>query len=363
MNFSASSWIHGGCFDLDRKKETMAALAGQMNEPDFWRDRNVAVESGQRLESLRSEAKIWETLRADLEEIAGLAALAKEERETDDGPLAVDLSARLTDWQARFGQLESAVLLAGPYDEHNAILSLHAGTGGVDAQDWAAMLLRMYLRFAEKQDWSAAVIDKTAGQEAGLKSAVVRVAGRLAYGWLQSEAGVHRLVRISPFDAEAMRHTSFALVEVIPELPAAKNIQLKEEELQIDVFRSSGPGGQSVNTTDSAVRVKHLPTGLVIICQNERSQHQNKETAFNILRAKLAQREEAERRAKTDHLRGQVQKAEWGKQIRSYVLEPYQLIKDHRTGWESPNVHAVLDGDLKPAMEAFLRRGVADEKK
>jgi len=348
---------------LDRKKEAMAVLAAKMNEPGFWSDRNAAVESGQRLESLRAEAERWEKLRGDLEEIAGLAVLAKEEREAEDGPLAADLSDRLSAWQARFGQLESAILLSGPYDEHNAILSLHAGTGGVDAHDWAAMLLRMYLRFAEKQGWSAAVIDKTAGQEAGLKSAVVRVAGRPAYGWLQSEAGVHRLVRISPFDAEAMRHTSFALVEVIPELPAAKNIQLKEEELQIDVFRSSGPGGQSVNTTDSAVRIKHLPTGLVITCQNERSQHQNKETALGILRAKLAQKEEEKRRAQTDSLRGQVQKAEWGKQIRSYVLEPYQLVKDHRTGWESPNVNAVLDGDLEPAMDAFLRLAATTEKK
>jgi len=213
----------------------------------------------------------------------------------------------------------------------------------------------MLLRFAEKRGWSVELVDRNAGTEAGIKSATYTVSGRYSYGYLKSEAGVHRLVRISPFDAEAMRHTSFALVEVIPELPEAAEIGLKDEDLKIDTFRSSGPGGQSVNTTDSAIRIKHLPTGIIVTCQNERSQHQNKETALKILKSKLHLLEEKRKEAEENKLRGEVEKAEWGKQIRSYVLQPYKMVKDHRTSHETQDVDGVLDGDLEAFMEAYLR--------
>lgn len=220
------------------------------------------------------------------------------------------------------------------------------------------ILERMFLRFTEKMNWQAEVVDRTMGNEAGIKSMTMHIKGRWAYGYLKSEAGVHRLVRISPFDAEAMRHTSFALVEVIPELPEAHKIEINESDIRVDVFKSSGPGGQGVNTTDSAVRIKHKPSGIIATCQNERSQHQNKETAMKILKAKLFQVEEKARQAEEQKLRGEEQKAEWGKQIRSYVMQPYKMVKDHRTKHETQDVDGVLDGDLELFMEAYLRLSV-----
>jgi peptide chain release factor 2 len=225
----------------------------------------------------------------------------------------------------------------------------------VDAQDWAEMLQRMFLRFAEKMGWQAEVLDQTMGNEAGIKSVTVHIRGCWVYGYLKSESGVHRLVRISPFDAEAMRHTSFALVEVIPELPESVDIPIKEEDLEVGTFRSSGPGGQNVNKVESAIRIKHKPTGITVSCQTERSQHQNRESAMKILKSKLFQIEEEKRTAEELKMRGEAQKAEWGKQIRSYVLQPYQMVKDHRTQHETAQVRDVLDGDLVPFMEAYLR--------
>jgi len=251
--------------------------------------------------------------------------------------------------------LEFYSLMYGPYDEADAYISIHAGTGGVDAQDFALMLERMYLRFWETAGFKVELVDRIIANEAGIKSALYKISGPYVYGYFRSEHGVHRLVRISPFDGESLRQTSFALVEVTPELPAESLPPLKDEDLKIDLFRASGPGGQNVNKTESAVRITHLPTGLVVACQNERSQHQNKATALSILQAKLHQLSISERAEEIEEIKGGVVTASWGRQIRSYVLQPYQMIKDHRSNYSTSDVNAIFDGDLKPFMEAYLR--------
>ena len=323
-----------------------------MGKPDFWSNRAEAIKISKDLEALATEVNKWEDFKKEITDLEQLVAVAIKEK---DNSISDDANQQYEELDKKFSELEFAVLFSGKYDQHNAILSIHAGTGGVDAQDWAQILERMFLRFVEKKGWQAEILDQTVGNEAGIKSVSLRIAGHWAYGYLRSEAGVHRLVRISPFDAEAMRHTSFALVEVIPELPEAANIEIKDSDLRIDVFRSSGPGGQSVNTTDSAVRLVHLPTGITITCQTQRSQHQNKETALKILKSKLYQLAEEKKTKEELKLRGQAQKAEWGKQIRSYVMQPYQMVKDHRTNYETSDIKAVLDGDLESFMEAYLR--------
>ncbi|MBU4347531.1 peptide chain release factor 2 [Patescibacteria group bacterium] len=341
-----------GLLDIDKKKSKVVNQKSKMNEPDFWDDREKAIEISKEVEELESEINQWTDLTREITELEQLVAIAEKE---NDESIAEDAHKKYQELKEKYEKLEFLVLFSGKYDMNNAILSIHAGAGGVDAQDWAQMLERMFLRFAEKMGWKATVLDRTVGGEAGIKSAAIKISGRWAYGYLKSESGVHRLVRISPFDAEQMRHTSFALVEVIPELPEAEEIKIKDEDLRIDVFRSSGPGGQSVNTTDSAVRVVHIPTNIVVACQTERSQHQNKETALKILKSKLFKLEEEEKEKKERELRGEAQKAEWGKQIRSYVLQPYKMVKDHRTNCETADVDGVLDGDLEPFMEAYLR--------
>ncbi len=284
-----------------------------------------------------------------------LVELASHE---NDQALEAELNVKLANLEKLYHQMEFLILFSGPYDESGAILSIHAGTGGVDAQDWAEMLERMYLRFAEKMSWRAEVLDRNAGNEAGLKNNLIRIDGRWAYGYLKSESGVHRLVRISPFDAEAMRQTSFALVEIIPELPETAMVDIKEEDLEYDFFRSSGPGGQSVNKTSSAVRLTHKPTDITVTCQTERSQHQNRERALAILKAKLVQRSVDEQTATMKGIKGATAKAEWGRQIRSYVLDPYQMVKDHRTNEETSDINSVLDGNILPFIEAYLRHKI-----
>ena len=273
-----------------------------------------------------------------------------------DWSLLNELSTTVGEIASHIVALETQSLFSGPYDENDAIVELHAGAGGTDAQDWTEMLLRMYMRWAERRGFSVEVDEATEGQEAGLLSATFIIKGRFAYGWLSAERGVHRLVRISPFDSQARRQTSFASLEITPLLDDDSEVEIDEKDLRVDTYRSSGAGGQHINKTDSAVRLTHLPTNIVVSCQNERSQHQNRARAMQILAAKLAERARAERQAELDALSGNRGDNAWGSQIRSYVQAPYQLVKDHRTDFETGNVEAVLDGDLEDFMEAELRR-------
>jgi peptide chain release factor 2 len=306
----------------------------------------------QRASALRVELDDWDTLETETKDLQDLTALAESEK---DASLTDEAKAKLATLTARFEKLEFFVLFSGKYDQSNALVAIHAGTGGTEAQDWAAMLLRMYLRYAERRGFSARIVDESKGAEAGVKSVTVSVEGSYAYGYLKSEHGVHRLVRISPFDAEKMRHTSFALVEVLPEIPEDETFKIDPKDIRIDTYLSSGHGGQSVQTTYSAVRIVHIPTGTTVTCQNERSQAQNKETAMKILRARLVALRETERQAERQEIRGEYHEAEWGNQIRSYVIHPYKLVKDHRTKFESSDTVGILDGQLEPFVESFLK--------
>ena len=323
-----------------------------MSRPDFWQDQNQAKRVSQQAEIFRQTVSQWEILDQTATDLLSLAQTAEQEGATE---MASALTKDFAQAKKEFEKLEFLVLFSGPHDINNAIVSLHAGSGGVEAQDWVAMLLRMYLRYCERRGFEAKVIDESRGQEAGFKSLSLEVIGAYAYGYLKSEAGVHRLVRISPFDAEKMRHTSFALVEVIPELAQAEIAEIKEEDLKIETMRAGGHGGQSVNTTDSAVRITHLPTGIVVKCQNERSQLQNKQTALRHLQAKLAQRQNQQHQQTVQDIRGEVLSAEWGNQIRSYVLQPYKMVKDHRTDFTSLDPAAILAGGLDELVESYLK--------
>lgn len=319
-----------------------------MSRPDFWTDRQRAEGVAREASELQGEIEGWESIDQDIGSWIELATLAETSQEAE-------VAKHVTELEERYRQLEFTLLLHGEHDAANAIVAIHAGTGGTDAMDWAAMLERMIVRFAEQRGWRTRIVDRSVGQEAGIKSVTLEIEGRHAYGYLKSEAGVHRLVRISPFDAEKMRHTSFALVEVLPEMEDVGQIVIDPKDLRVDTFLSSGHGGQSVQTTYSAVRVVHLPTKIMVSVQNERSQTQNKETAMKILRAKLLHLEVQKREAAKSKIRGEYHEAAWGNQIRSYVLQPYRLVKDHRTKHETSQVEAVLNGQLLSFMEAYLR--------
>lgn len=338
--------------DIDRKITKATEKKNQMNLPGFWDDQELAVRISREAEEIDKEVIEWTNLRNEIRDLEELVAVAGEE---SDDSISEEARSKYQQLKEKYEKLEFYVLFSGKYDEGNVIISIHAGTGGVDAQDWAEILERMLLRFCEKKNWKVELVERTVGNEAGIKSAMYSIIGRWSYGYLKSESGVHRLVRISPFDAESMRHTSFALVEVIPELPDTEDIEINESDLRIDVYRSSGPGGQGVNTTDSAVRIKHEPSGIVVTCQNERSQHQNKESAMKILKSKLFKLAVEEREAEEQKIKGETQKAEWGKQIRSYVMQPYKMVKDHRTNNETQDIDSVLDGELESFMESYLR--------
>ncbi len=339
---------------MEAKRARVAELEAEMAEENFWSDRERAQAMSQEFSQLKEIVERWDGFLQEADELTDMFKVASAEDEIQLGGLLSDLTNRVE-------KRELEVLFAGKYDSRGAIVAIHAGTGGVDAMDWASMLWRMYTRFCDQQGWKVTLIDDQRGQEAGIKRVTFEVSGLNAYGHLRAEAGVHRLVRISPFDAEGMRHTSFALVEVLPDLGDAPDIVIKPEDIRIDVYRAGGHGGQSVNTTDSAVRITHLATGIVVTCQNERSQLQNKESAMKYLKAKLFQLSVAEHDEEKKQLRGEYSEAAWGNQIRSYVLNPYKLVKDHRTGHETADVLKVLDGDLLPFIESVLRGDVKGE--
>ncbi len=324
-----------------------------MGGEDFWSDQDKAKRVSKEAADLRSELEAWEAIQTSLGDLLELAEL-------EDEDLQDELTQKLEGFEKQFSTMEFATLFNGDYDKDPAIVSIHAGSGGTEAQDWTQMLLRMFLRFAEGKNWEVKILDESRAQDVGLKSVTVRIDGRWAYGYFKSEHGVHRLVRISPFDAEKMRHTTFALVEVIPEIADVEEIEIDPKDLRIDTFLSSGKGGQSVNTTYSAVRIVHLPTKISVSCQNERSQQQNKETAMKILKSKLHKIQLDNLAQQKQDLRGDYQSAEWGNQIRSYVLHPYKMVKDHRSNFEVSDAMGVLDGALEPFMESYLRQRLED---
>lgn len=325
-----------GVLKIEEKKEQAQKIEAEMGSPDFWLDESAAQAKSRQLNNLQSEVKKYE-------ELVKIARIANE--------------AEMAALDAEVRELEMYAYFGGRHDGRNAIINFYSGAGGVDAQDWTGMLLQMYLCWAEQNSYSVSVLAETQGAEAGIKNATIEISGPYAYGKLRGESGVHRLVRQSPFNAKALRQTSFALVEVMPEIETDAEIKIDPKDLRVDVFRSSGHGGQSVNTTDSAVRITHLPTNIVVSCQNERSQLQNKETATKVLRSRLAKLMLEQHREKVDQIKGEFSAPEWGNQIRSYVLHPYKMVKDHRTGLESKDPEAVLGGDLNDFIEAEIKYG------
>jgi peptide chain release factor 2 len=339
-------------FDLAAKEREIGALEEESMTPDFYADRRHAQTTMQRLTALRNEVETWQGLNTRLSDLQEMALLL--EAEPDEALTAeVDQSAQTVEQQVE--KLRFSLMLNGEHDQRNAILSIHAGSGGTDAQDWAEMLLRMYLRWAESRNFKAELLDQLDGEEAGIKSATLEISGPYAYGYLRSEVGVHRLVRLSRFDAAHRRHTSFAKVEVMPDIEDTIEIVVRPEDVEVDTYRATGAGGQHINKTDSAVRMRHIPTGIVVTCQNERSQIQNREVAMRLLKARLYERELKERERQQAMLKGEHVEADFGNQIRSIVEHPYQMVKDHRTGLESSDTTGYLDGEIDPFMEAYLQ--------
>jgi len=349
------------CFEIEAamerlhlvdKQSLIVELEEQLATSEIWNNPNHAQDLSKQLAALKKMVDPWVTLDAQVNDIAELM-------DFDDDSLLVEFEGQITAFEKEFEAMRKDLLFDGEFDDHNAILRLSAGVGGTDAQDWTEMLERMYIRWAEKADMSTSNLERSAGEEAGLKSVVIEVTGPFAYGKLKSEHGVHRLVRLSPFNSDNLRQTSFALVEVLPQIDAPSEVQIEDKDLKIDVYRAGGHGGQSVNTTDSAVRITHIPTGIVVAIQNERSQLQNKETAMKLLRSKLAQLQMEQHVSSITELQAG-ESANWGSQIRNYVLHPYTLVKDTRTKHETNNAQGVLDGDLNGFMEAFLEAPTND---
>ncbi|MCL0057471.1 peptide chain release factor 2 [Dehalococcoidales bacterium] len=336
--------------DILAREEEITRLEKQSAQPDFWLEKAKAQEVMRLLSEQKKVVERWREVERKVADITELISLAEE-----DASLKEEIQSEIEKVASHLDELELEIAFSSEYDARNAILAIHAGAGGTESQDWAQMLLRMYLRWAERRGYEAEMLDISPGEEAGIKSAVIRVNGDYACGYLKSEHGVHRLVRLSPFDADHARHTSFALVEVMPEAEADVDIKIEPDDLKVDVFRASGPGGQHMQKTSSAVRLTHLPTGLVVTCQSERSQHRNREIALKILQSRLLELELAKRAEERARLKGKRIAAGWGNQIRSYVLHPYKMVKDHRTHYETSDTDAVLDGELDGLITAYLR--------
>lgn len=343
-----------GRLDIDGLETRRQELSAQSQQPDFWSDNDTAQSTMKEISKLEARTAPWLELQRGIRDVQELAALS-------DASLTDDLAAQLDELAAAFDELKEELKFSGQYDDYDAVLSIHAGAGGTDAQDWAGMLQRMYVRYAEKQKWTIQTIDESAGEEAGIKSVTIEIGGAFAYGKLKGEHGVHRLVRLSPFNSDNLRQTSFAKVEIMPKIDKPDDVVIDDKDLKIDVYRAGGHGGQSVNTTDSAVRITHLPTGIVVAIQNERSQLQNKETAMTILRSRLAQLQMEQHAADVRDLKGPNEQAAWGNQIRSYVLHPYKQVKDLRSRYETSDPDAVLDGGLDELVNAYLEHSLGDE--
>ena len=349
-------------FDLPAQERELARVKQEAEAPSLWDDQANAQRVMKAVARLESLTETWRTLESGSQDLQTLLELAAEADEAERAPVLAEIEAELALLQAQFDALEMSLTLGGPYDVRNALLSVHAGAGGTEAQDWAEMLLRMYLRWAEQHGFTAEILAISSGEEAGVKSADLKISGDYAYGMLRSERGVHRLVRISPFDSSHSRHTSFALVEVMPEAEAHDNtIEVKPDDLRVDTFRASGHGGQNVQKNDTAVRLTHLPTGIVVTCQNERSQGQNRESAMLVLKSRLLELEIERREAEKQRLKGAHIEAGWGNQIRSYVLHPYKMVKDLRTNVETSDTARVLDGGIDEFVTAYLREQVGTE--
>ena len=337
----------------------LGILESKTSDPGFWSDPQTAQTIMRQIGALKDTVKQWHDIAkkaADVQDIV-LAALAENDESLKD-----EIHQETDKLVKHFDEIEIQLMLDGPYDARDAILAFHAGAGGTESQDWAQMLMRMYLRWAERRKFQADILDVSPGDEAGIKSATIEIKGNFAFGNLKSEHGVHRLVRLSPFDADHARHTSFALVEVMPEAEVKTDLQISPEDIRVDTFRSSGPGGQHMQKTSSAVRITHIPSGLVVSCQSERSQHQNKESALRVLYARLLEVEIEKREAEQARIKGKRIDAGWGNQIRSYVLHPYKMVKDHRTEHETSNTGNVLDGEIDEFINAYLRSKVGEEK-
>ena len=341
--------------DIDNLGGKLEELKKEQEKPEVWQDLEKSKHIGREISSIENKIASYKKGESAIQDALAFIDLIEE---ADDESLIPELEGMITSAENDIDEMRIRALLKGKYDANNAILNLHAGAGGTEACDWTQMLYRMYLRYCEKSGFKVTELDLENGDEAGIKSVSFRVEGENAYGFLKAEKGVHRLVRISPFDANKRRHTSFASLEVMPEVDDAGEVEIRDEDIRIDVYRSSGAGGQKVNKTETAIRITHFPTGIVVTCQNERSQLQNKEMAFQYLRAKLIERQIAEREAADAELKGEIKKIEWGSQIRSYVFCPYTLVKDHRTGYESTNIQAVMDGDIQGFIIDYLKKTV-----
>ncbi|WAA13968.1 peptide chain release factor 2 [Fervidibacillus halotolerans] len=341
-----------GSLDLENKEARIQELDEVMADPNFWNDQEKAQSIINEANGLKDQVNEFKELSETYENLELTFELLKEEEDPD---LQAEMESELEELTKKLNDFELELLLSGPYDKNNAILELHPGAGGTESQDWGSMLLRMYTRWAEKKGFKVETLDYLPGDEAGIKSVTLLIKGHNAYGYLKAEKGVHRLVRISPFDASGRRHTSFVSCDVMPEFTGDVQIDIRNEDLKIDTYRSSGAGGQHVNTTDSAVRITHIPTGIVVTCQSERSQIQNREKAMKMLKGKLYQRKIEEQEQELAEIRGEQKEIGWGSQIRSYVFHPYSMVKDHRTNVEVGNVQAVMDGDIDRFIDAYLR--------